>query len=340
MEESARLRVVTDEIPARAPLGEVLVERGLLTPGQLDTALTEQSATGRPLGEIVVGLGLATPPDVALALAAQHGGALKTEYGFAVSSSAPPTSDVGAPPVTAQPPVPTEPVPVIGDPAPPLAEQQQQQQQQPTPGPVPVLGDPAPPLPEPQQPATPFAAPPEAVTPAPMVAVEAAAPPAAVTPAPAVAVEAMPAAVGDHLELLGGTVATLQGETLRLRADLAELGTARREAVDALEAELAAARAELSGLAARIAELEAELATPANSLAQRAARFAACEHHTIFVAGSEGYELHEVHGPPPMEGTTITLPGELGAPGLHTVTRVAAASPDGRPLPCAYLLLV
>jgi predicted nucleic acid-binding Zn-ribbon protein len=65
------------------PLGALLLGRGLIEPEQLEIALTEQKATGRPLGEIIVTRGFAAAPTVAQALATQHGGLLKTEYGFA-----------------------------------------------------------------------------------------------------------------------------------------------------------------------------------------------------------------------------------------------------------------
>jgi chromosome segregation ATPase len=65
------------------PLGALLASRGHITEEQLELALTEQKATGRPLGEIIVARGFAPPPTVAQALATQHGGLLKTEYGFA-----------------------------------------------------------------------------------------------------------------------------------------------------------------------------------------------------------------------------------------------------------------
>jgi phage shock protein A len=65
------------------PLGALLASRGHITEEQLELALTEQKATGRPLGEIIVARGFAPAPTVAQALATQHGGLLKTEYGFA-----------------------------------------------------------------------------------------------------------------------------------------------------------------------------------------------------------------------------------------------------------------
>jgi hypothetical protein len=68
---------------SQEPLGTLLLRRGLITNEQLATALADQQATHEPLGHILVARGYATPATVALALATQHGGLLKTEYGFA-----------------------------------------------------------------------------------------------------------------------------------------------------------------------------------------------------------------------------------------------------------------
>src|SRR3954469_13469437 len=85
------------------PLGKMLVRRGLISDDQLQEALAGQKASGQPLGAIVVARGCpptATNPE---ALATQHGGLLKTEYGFATGFGAglglPPLS-VGEPPVS------------------------------------------------------------------------------------------------------------------------------------------------------------------------------------------------------------------------------------------------
>jgi hypothetical protein len=43
--------------PIWAPLGELLVERGLLSQRQLELALQEQNRTGRRLGEVLVSFG-------------------------------------------------------------------------------------------------------------------------------------------------------------------------------------------------------------------------------------------------------------------------------------------
>ena len=65
-------------------LGELLVEKGVLTDAQLQVALEEQQRSSAPLGEILVQLGFLIGPAVGNALAEQHGGPLRTEYGFAL----------------------------------------------------------------------------------------------------------------------------------------------------------------------------------------------------------------------------------------------------------------
>lgn len=71
--------------PTPAPLGSMLVARGLLGEQHLAMALAEQQEGGRPLGEILVAKGFVSAAVIAQALATQHGGALKTEYGYALS---------------------------------------------------------------------------------------------------------------------------------------------------------------------------------------------------------------------------------------------------------------
>ena len=70
------------QLPA-PQLGRILIAAGLLDEEQLALALEEQSQTGRRLGEIIVQRGFISGPALANALAEQHGGVLKTEYGFA-----------------------------------------------------------------------------------------------------------------------------------------------------------------------------------------------------------------------------------------------------------------
>lgn len=71
----------------RRQLGRLLIEKGVLSEAQLELALAEQQASGRPLGEVAVSLGFASGAVVGNALAEQHGGPLRTEYGFAAGPS-------------------------------------------------------------------------------------------------------------------------------------------------------------------------------------------------------------------------------------------------------------
>ena len=87
--------------PGSPPLGAILVKRGLLTEEQLAAALAESHRTGEPTGEVIVRLGFANAATIAQALATQHGGPLKTEYGYAVGfGSSTPSAPVGPPPVS------------------------------------------------------------------------------------------------------------------------------------------------------------------------------------------------------------------------------------------------
>jgi hypothetical protein len=64
------------------PLGEMLVEKGLVTTDELEHALAVQKETGRLLGAILVERGYVSGPALAVALAEQYGVELRTERGF------------------------------------------------------------------------------------------------------------------------------------------------------------------------------------------------------------------------------------------------------------------
>jgi hypothetical protein len=64
------------------PLGELLLEKGLVSPDELELALTEQAESGRLLGAILVERGFVSGPALAVALAEQYGVELATERGF------------------------------------------------------------------------------------------------------------------------------------------------------------------------------------------------------------------------------------------------------------------
>src|SRR5919109_3086953 len=55
------------------PLGPLLVDKGLMTPAELELALAEQRRTGRLLGQILVGRGYVRSLELTGALAEQHG---------------------------------------------------------------------------------------------------------------------------------------------------------------------------------------------------------------------------------------------------------------------------
>src|SRR5215475_10804913 len=83
-----------ERIPQRQ-LGELMTELGLISEEQLATVLEVQQQSKRPLGQIIVELGFASGAAVAHALAMQSGGALRTEYGFALGA-APVDEETGA----------------------------------------------------------------------------------------------------------------------------------------------------------------------------------------------------------------------------------------------------
>jgi len=55
-----------------SPLGRLLVERGFLTDGQLQSAVEEQSRTGLPLGQVLIGLSYVTATTIAQVLTTRH----------------------------------------------------------------------------------------------------------------------------------------------------------------------------------------------------------------------------------------------------------------------------
>ena len=67
---------------AGARLGELLVDEGFVTPGELKRALTEQRKTGRRLGEIIFECGLVSVPTLVTVLARQLEVELETEKGY------------------------------------------------------------------------------------------------------------------------------------------------------------------------------------------------------------------------------------------------------------------
>src|ERR1700755_549440 len=73
----------SERMPQRQ-LGELMTELGLISEEQLATVLEVQQRSKRPIGQIIVELAFASGAAVAHALAMQSGGALRTEFGFAL----------------------------------------------------------------------------------------------------------------------------------------------------------------------------------------------------------------------------------------------------------------
>ena len=68
--------------PSEAPLGELLIEGGLVSPPDVEQALDDQRRTGSRLGEILQERGLVSRPSLDRVLAEQNGVSFDTEDGF------------------------------------------------------------------------------------------------------------------------------------------------------------------------------------------------------------------------------------------------------------------
>lgn len=73
-ETRADPEIVPGAHPLWLPLGELLVERGLLSRRQLELALAEQKRTGRRLGEVLVAYGFVSQQALTTTLLEQVGG--------------------------------------------------------------------------------------------------------------------------------------------------------------------------------------------------------------------------------------------------------------------------
>ena len=74
--------MAAEQVIAWKPLGELLVDRGLLTVDQLDDALEEQTRTGERLGAILVARKIVAGAVLTTLLAEQVGVELETQGGF------------------------------------------------------------------------------------------------------------------------------------------------------------------------------------------------------------------------------------------------------------------
>jgi hypothetical protein len=299
---------------AQELLGALLVSRELITPAQLDEALEEQETSGLQLGQIIVARGFASAATVAQALATQHGGLMKSEYGFATGfgtgASVPGTVD--APPVS--------PVSARRE----AAEAARR---------------------DPEVSAAPAEGPREAVSPeredVPTARVADLEAQIAELTAGAFAWERTYGALKQELEQLRASFAAGETERAELEQKLtSEIGrnaALRVKAAEEQSASAAASTAQLEQQKAIAAKLEQRVAALETQLEERQAEPAAsaetdpwsgAKAHLLFFQGSKGYELVEKPGPPPAPGTYVDG---------HVVARVALGAVPAA-LPCAYLV--
>ena len=78
------------------PLGQLLVDGGLVTASELEQALAEQQRTGRRLGEILVARGAVSGPELTRVLAEQSGIELTIAYDAERRSPQPAQADARA----------------------------------------------------------------------------------------------------------------------------------------------------------------------------------------------------------------------------------------------------
>jgi hypothetical protein len=111
---------VPESADPRPRLGDLLLGAGLITQEQLDESLAAAHAAGKPLGHVLVEQGLVPAHSIAMALADQHGGPLKTEFGFATGrGGAPRRPDLTGEAPSAPPVLRLAPVQPAAEPAPP-----------------------------------------------------------------------------------------------------------------------------------------------------------------------------------------------------------------------------
>lgn len=347
------------QAPAGQPLGELLVSRGLITPEQLDEALAEHGSDGRPLGEILIGLGFATAHIIGQALATQHGGILKSEYGFATgfdAALATGESDT-PPPVTArrvETPRPSRPdpgviagaenlrmAPIFRSPPDPVAAPRAEQAltyaradapANPPARPVTRLIDLG------QDPGLTVTVVDESAT-------------------PNVDLQAQTEQAMTELEIVQSQLAValgaIEAAQREREAELSEL----RENIVRLEAKLEDARHEAAEAATRgqaeaariVGQLETALAERDAALAERDIALAnptpassadppeETQHLVFFPSTDRGYLLLERTGPPPAVGDILDVSADGGSSVAH-VTKVARCPVPGLTIRCAYLV--
>jgi hypothetical protein len=339
---------VTPDSVSGIPIGQLLVDAGVLTEDVLEEVLEKQARTGRRLGEILVQDGYVSSRVMANALAEQHGGMLRTEYGVALGMQpaqsegipySPPPATLDRPdetpaPVTETPAAPEQPIRTERPPifkAQLAAEEPQVDEPTTSDGPS---AEQAPPAPL-EVTITSL----EELTPAEEsepdvedVETSEASPLPESLLRPRVRVE-------EVAEQLASAHADLDEEHAVEKHDRLTQALDEAEA-RALEAEGRAKRAEaeLERLQERLEELEAELASVAAGGEGHTPVEVAVplqDRHLLFVPNERGYELREAPGPMPAVGTAVEVEGSH-----FVVIRVGPSPLPGDPASCAFLVVL
>jgi hypothetical protein len=312
---------VPDSPDSRPRLGDLLLSSGLITQEQLDESLTLARTAEKPLGHVLVERGLVPAHSIAMALADQHGGPLKTEFGFATGRGSVPRP--AALPDQARSSVP----PVLRLASAPLPEEPAQSAEA-----AARLGA--------EAQATELRARVEELESDLAAERSGRAAEAAALAANEVALAAAREELAAALDDAQSLHATLSGER-ESQQEVTAAAEALRARVTELEA--AARRAETRVVALdTVDELRAVIELQERALATASARELASTHryspgtHFLFAPSADGYDLLERSGPSPTPGEVVELSGGRTC----RVLRVGPPPFPGAPEACAYLELV
>jgi len=324
---------------ARLPapqLGRILIAAGLLNEEQLAQALEEQARSGRRLGEIIVQRGFISGPALANALAEQHGGVLKTEYGFAsglggvVARRA--ASEAGTSVSPLRPPEPTA-IPQLRTAEPQTEEPPPESEQEPAmPDQPAVPEEPADQMPRLEPPASP-----ESVQPSQPLSEQ---PPEPASP-PFLRATTPPEPL-DPVELRGPPPEPVQDAPQAPEPEpkpepVAGVPDDRDALLESLRARVEAQDLEIAGLREQLEQERARKDVQVHVWPEKQppappAGPAQAEHYLLCVPTAAGYVLLDRVGGLPSVGEAVEVPEEEGR---FTVTKVVRLPRNGRP--CAYL---
>jgi hypothetical protein len=324
---------VTPDSVHGIPIGQLLLDAGVLTEDVLDEVLAKQAQTGRRIGEILVQDGYVSSRVMANALAEQHGGMLRTEYGIALGMQPAQSEGIpySPPPATLDRP---DDEPVADAPAraerPPLFKAQLAAEE-------PGADEPATPAPfevsvTPVEELTPHDEPEQSeVEQLEEVAETSEAPITETVFRQHVRVEEVAEQLASAHTELDEAHAVDKHDRLTIALDEAEA-----RAIE-LEARAKRAEAELGRLQERFEELEAELASRADDERRAPVDVAMPlqDRHLLFVPNEKGYELREAPGPMPAVGTAVEVEGSHFA-----IIRIGPSPLPGDPASCAFLVLL